>query len=206
MRLPILAYVGLVIILYLFENRLVFQPSLDSGNPPNSLQSNVRHQFIQSNGHKIHLIIIERPRPNCYAIYFHGNGGNINHRKSMLQRIAAELDVTVIGVSYSGYGYSEGSPSERQLIQDSEAAYNFTCAEYEITGDQIMVFGESLGGAIATRLAAKHEFPLLALDSTFSSITGPSFYEKSFSLHSSCEQLPWSDRANTRHSGRNCSV
>ena len=170
-RLPLFVYIGLIVLLSLFENRLVFQPSVESGKPPNSLQPNVRHQFIRSNDHKLHLLIVERTRPNCYALYFHGNGGNINHRNSMLQRIAAELNLTVIGVSYSGYGYSEGSPSERQLIQDSEAAFDYARAEYDITGDQIMVFGESLGGAIATRLAAKHQIPLLALDSTFSSIT-----------------------------------
>ena len=170
-RLPIFAYVGLIIILYIFENRLVFQPAIEAGNPPDSLQPNVKHQFIRSNGHKIHLLVAERPHPNCYAIYFHGNGGNINHRTSMLQGLATELNITVIGVSYSGYGYSEGSPSEQQLIRDSEAAFNHAIAAYEITADQLMVFGESLGGAIATRLAAKHQIALLALDSTFSSLT-----------------------------------
>lgn len=170
-RLPIFAYGGLIIIFYIFENRLVFQPTVESGKLPDSLQLNVRHQFIRSNEHKIHLLIVERSHPNCYAIYFHGNGGNINQRSSMLQRLATELNITVIGVSYSGYGYSEGSPSELQLIQDSEAAYNHAIAAYKITANQIMVFGESLGGAIATRLAAKHQIALLALDSTFSSLT-----------------------------------
>ena len=43
----------------------------------------------------------------------------------MLQRLATELNITIIGVSYSGYGYSEGAPDEDQLALDSEAAYSY---------------------------------------------------------------------------------
>ena len=67
-RLPLFVYIGLIVLLSLFENRLVFQPSVESGKPPNSLQPNVRHQFIRSNDHKLHLLIVERTRPNCYAL------------------------------------------------------------------------------------------------------------------------------------------
>ena len=170
-RIPFFAYMGLILVLCLFENRLVFQPTTESGKPPSRQSPNVRHQFVRSKDHSIHLLIVERDDPRLYALYFHGNGGNITHRASMLQRLATELNITIIGVSYSGYGYSEGAPDEDQLAIDSEAAYSYLRAEYDASPSQIMVFGESLGGAIATRLAAKHALPLLALDSTFSSIT-----------------------------------
>jgi len=170
-RLPLFVYIGLIITLVSFENQIVYQPDIESQDNADVSSASGRHRYIKSGQHRIHIMVNERENPRCYALYFHGNGGNITHRRTLLDRIASELNVTVVGVSYSGYGFSEGKPSERQLQQDAEAALAYLLEHYDIDKTEVMLFGESLGGAIATRLASDHQLVLIALDSTFNSLT-----------------------------------
>ena len=170
-RLPLVIYIGLIITLVIFENQIVYQPDVETGDNAEDSSVSGRHRYINSGQHKIHLMVNERPNPRCYALYFHGNGGNIRHRRLLLDRIASELNATVVGVSYSGYGFSDGKPNQRQLQLDAEAALSYILQYYEIEKTEVMLFGESLGGAIATRLASDHELSLIALDSTFTSLS-----------------------------------
>jgi len=169
-RLPFFVYIGLLITVVLFENQFVFQPDSQTQNKMGVGLDQGRNRFIDVGNHKIHVLAIERKRPNCFALYFHGNGGNIQNRTAILERLASELNITVLGVSYSGYGYSQGKPTEVQLHQDAEAALDYLLQHYDLKKTEVMVFGESLGGAVATRLASDHDLPLLGLDSTFASL------------------------------------
>ena len=169
-RLPIFIYIGLLIVMFVFENRLVFQPTVETGIPPQDERKNNRHRYITVNEHQIHALFVERENPICYAIYFHGNGGNIIHRTSLLEWLSTRLNISILGVSYSGYGYSRGRPSERQFYEDAESSLAYMTSQFKIPPSRIMLFGESLGGVVATRLAAQHQIPLLALDSTFTSL------------------------------------
>ena len=171
LRLPFFIYLGLVGLLAIFQDQLVFQPTVETRLAASKVAGKPGHRFFQVNDHEIHAILIEREHPRCFAVYFHGNGGNITHRRSLLDRISHELNITILGVSYSGYGYSEGVPSANQFHQDADAALPFLCQEYKVNASQIISLGESLGGAVATRLALKHHLPILALDSTFTSLT-----------------------------------
>lgn len=170
-RLPLFIYIGLITTLVIFENQIVYQPEVVPRDKADDSSVSGQHRYIDSGKHRIHLLVNEQPNPRCYALYFHGNGGNITHRRPLLDRIASELDVTVVGVSYSGYGFSDGKPNERQLHQDGEAALAYILQYYNIDKTKVMVFGESLGGAIATRLASNHKLSLIALDSSFVSLS-----------------------------------
>ena len=100
-------------------------------------------------------------------LYFHGNGGTLAIRGSFLRRLAADGS-GFLAIDYRGYGGSTGSPSERGLIRDAEAAY--TEAEtLGYRGARIVVIGESLGTGVAVALAASHPVCALVLDSAYSS-------------------------------------
>ena len=71
--------------------------------------------------------------------------------------------------AYRGYGGSTGRPSEAGLLRDAVAAYDFARARYP--AKRIVLFGESLGTAVAVALAAGHEIGALILDAPFSSAT-----------------------------------
>ena len=80
------------------------------------------------------------------------------------------LGLSTFIIDYRGYGQSEGSPSEQGTYLDAEAAWRYLVEERGVPPDQIIVFGESLGGAVAAWLAQTHSPQALILLSTFTSI------------------------------------
>src|SRR3954451_7768130 len=99
------------------------------------------------------------------VIYFHGNGGSLRLRVDRFQKLAAN-GFGLLALSYRGYGGSTGSPSERGLIEDARAAYAYAADRYP---DRIVLWGESLGTAVAIALAAEKPVSKLILDAPFTS-------------------------------------
>ncbi|NEQ53003.1 MAG: alpha/beta hydrolase, partial [Leptolyngbya sp. SIO3F4] len=99
------------------------------------------------------------PQPNNRIgtlIYFHGAGLNIGYNVTQVYWLR-KLGFDVLLVEYRGYGLSEGNfPTERSFYEDAEAALAYLTQERGISTDEIMVYGHSLGGAIAIDLASKH--------------------------------------------------
>jgi len=89
-------------------------------------------------------------------IYFHGNAGNIYHRLSDLQQLQS-FGVNVIGVSYRGYGKSDGSPSEAGIYLDGKATYQYAIERLGFTADNIIILGRSIGSTAAVDLAQGKE-------------------------------------------------
>lgn len=102
-------------------------------------------------------------------IYCHGNGGNIAGRLETLQHLH-NLKVNVFIFDYRGYGKSAGCPSEEGTYRDGMAAYRYLESRRDVDMKNIILFGESLGGAIATEMAMKIKPAGLILDSSFCSI------------------------------------
>lgn len=102
------------------------------------------------------------------VLFFHGNAGNISHR---LEKIAFwhNLGLNIFIFDYRGYGQSQGKPSENGLYQDARAAYDYLQRERKLAEQEIIFFGESLGGAVAVDLATKTRPSALIVESTFSS-------------------------------------
>jgi len=102
-------------------------------------------------------------------LFFHGNGGNISHR---LEKIAIlhNLGLNLFIFDYRGYGKSQGSPSEKGLYKDGEAAYEYLIKQRSIPPNNIILYGESLGGAIAIDLAKDNKVKALITENLFSSI------------------------------------
>lgn len=103
-------------------------------------------------------------------LWFHGNAGNITHRYPVIERLM-EQRVAIFIVDYRGYGRSEGSPSEEGLYMDARGAWGYLLNERGISPHQIILFGDSLGGAIAIDLATKVEPAGLIVQSAFTSIS-----------------------------------
>lgn len=92
------------------------------------------------------------PREDALAtmLFLHGNAGNISHRLDNL-RVLVEAGFQVLIVDYRGFGHSEGTPNEQGTYLDAEAAWRWLVAE---TAGPHVVFGRSLGGAVAVQLAS----------------------------------------------------
>jgi D-arabinose 1-dehydrogenase-like Zn-dependent alcohol dehydrogenase len=88
-------------------------------------------------------------------LYFHGNGGSLRWREVRFHDLIADGS-GLVALSYRGYGGSSGVPTEKGLVEDARAAYAFSVAHYP--SERLVLWGESLGSAVAITLAAALQF------------------------------------------------
>jgi uncharacterized protein len=181
-RILAFAYIGLAIALYLGQSNLVFMPSRDVIETPEILS--IKFENIQiTTRDNVNLDSWFVPAKDNdlvgkgVILFCHGNGGNISNRISYLP-IFRELGLATFLFDYRGYGKSGGTPTEEGTYADVEAAWQYLTQERQIPPQKIIIYGESLGGAIASYLAQKISQPNgnnnaggLVLASTFTSIS-----------------------------------
>ncbi|MEO1249772.1 MAG: alpha/beta hydrolase, partial [Pseudomonadota bacterium] len=111
------------------------------------------------------------PAPDARGtlLFFHGNAGNISHRLESV-RIFHELGLSTLIFDYRGYGQSEGTPSEQGTYTDALAAWRHLTEERAIPPSKIILFGRSMGAAVAAYLADQHTPAGLILESGFTSV------------------------------------
>jgi hypothetical protein len=127
-------------------------------------------RILTEDGVSLHGWLIRAPakraRPPNTVLFLHGNAGNISHRRDSIA-IFADLGLDVFIIDYRGYGQSEGSPSEHGLYADAAAAWRWLTETHGLQPQQIALFGRSLGGAVATQLAAQTRPAALIVESSF---------------------------------------
>ena len=101
--------------------------------------------------------------------FFHGNAGNIGHRLETLD-LLHDLGLSTLIIDYRGFGRSQGHPTEAGTYRDAEAVWAHLVEERGVAPGRIVVFGRSLGAAVAARLAARHSPGALVLESAFTSV------------------------------------
>ena len=106
--------------------------------------------------------------PQYTLLFCHGNAGNITHRLENLAYLV-QLGLQVFIFDYRGYGKSEGRPSEDGLYRDALAAYDYMVSRDDVKNQSLIIFGRSLGGAVAVELATQRPCHKLILESTFTS-------------------------------------
>lgn len=125
-------------------------------------------RFAAADGIELHGWYVPAPGARRVLLFFHGNGGNISHRRESIE-IFHRLGLNVLIIDYRGYGRSSGTPSEAGLYLDGEAAWVYLTRVRGFAASDIVVFGRSLGGAVAATTAAAHPPRALILESTLSS-------------------------------------
>ena len=108
--------------------------------------------------------------PGPAVIYFHGNFDLIDSRWSAVQPYV-ERGLTALAVEYRGYGRSGGKPSQAGLVADAARFRDWLVARPEVDPNRIIYHGLSIGGAVATALAAERPPAALVLECTFASMT-----------------------------------
>jgi len=160
---------------YFMLNRLVdsviFQPSPGIDLRPSDLGIQAEQVALDSEGVRIHGFYLptDRARRNARAILFlHGNAGNASHRLPNAAELA-RLGADVLLIDYRGYGMSEGTPSESGAYADARAGLAHLTEERGFPEQRIVLFGRSLGAAVAVDLARDTDLAGVILESTFSS-------------------------------------
>jgi hypothetical protein len=168
-------YVGLALVLYLLQGRMVFLPHLPGralDATPEAIGLDYEDAVIETaDGERLHGWFVPADTARGTLLFFHGNAGNISHRLDSLA-IFNRLGLDVLMVDYRGYGQSSGEPSEAGTYRDARAAWDWLVARGVPPG-RIVVFGRSLGGAVGAWLAGQADVSPagLIVESSFTSGT-----------------------------------
>lgn len=153
------------------ERKLVFQPAKYPFGNYDSQPSDVEDaDFTSTDGTQLHGWFIDHPNPIAVALFFHGNAGNVSVCGESLKVLNQRHQLAVMTMDYRGYGKSEGKPSEQGILLDARAARAWLAQRTGVPERSIVLFGQSLGGAVAIDLAAVDGARGLVLASTFTSL------------------------------------
>jgi len=170
--LVLLAYAALVALAWVFQSRLVYFPQMGREIEATPLAYGLAFEQVTlhtDDGERLAAWWVPVEGAAGAVLIFHGNAGNISHRLDYL-RMFNRLGYASLIVDYRGYGQSTGSPSEQGTYRDAEAAWNWLTGKRGVAPGDIVLLGESLGGAVAAWLAARVEPRGLVLASTFTSV------------------------------------
>jgi len=166
-------YVAISAYVYIFQSRYLYFPNI----PTRELQTtpaDIGYDYDDvtirtADDQELNGWFIQRDTPRGTVLFFHGNAGNISHR---LDSIAFwhQQGFEVFIFDYRGYGRSNGTPSEAGTYQDGRAAWEYLLNERGADPKKIVIFGRSLGAAIAARTASENSPGALILESVFSSV------------------------------------
>ena len=166
------AYAGLCVLLYLFQDRLIFyrQPLPERVQQvvealPGTSEIEVRTpDGVRLQGWLRHQA---GPPPHPLVVYF---GGNAEEVSAQILDAAAFAPWSLAAFNYRGYGHSEGDPSETALVSDALVVHDRLAARDDIDAERIVAFGRSLGSGVAVALAARKPVHALILVSPFDSL------------------------------------
>lgn len=102
------------------------------------------------------------------VVVFHGNAGHIGHRVPKY-RYLLDAGFGLFLAEYRGYGGNPGSPNESDMTADARAVMA-QIADQGLGGERLVLYGESLGGGVAVKMAAENRVAGLVLESPFTSI------------------------------------
>ncbi len=165
-------YLLLTAYLYVSQGSMLYLPNMPSRQliaTPGSIDLDFEDVTLEtSDGVSVHGWYVPADSERV-LLYFHGNAGNISHRIHSIREFR-ELGLSVFMIDYRGYGQSTGKPTEHGLYRDAEAAWRYLTAERGIAPENVVVFGRSLGGSVASWLAMNESPGALIVDSSFTSV------------------------------------
>ncbi len=168
--LAITIYLGLTVLLFFFQARLLFFPSTDIYRTPDSAGWQYEDLLLSVGDETTHAWWIPNPIATANTVLFsHGNAGNIADRLESCAQFR-DLGLNILIYDYGGYGQSTGSPSEQRCYADARAAWKWLTQEKQIAPEHIILFGRSLGAGPASQLATEVQPAGIILESAFASV------------------------------------
>ncbi len=163
----VVLYGGFVALLYVAQRSLQYFPERRR-TAPRAVGLPEAEEAVLDTADGEHVIVWHVPprqgRP--VFLYFHGNGGSLRWRAERFRALITDGS-GLVALSYRGYGGSSGRPTETGLVEDAAAAYAFAIARYPAA--HIVLWGESLGSALALAVAAEKPVGRLVLEAPFTS-------------------------------------
>ena len=179
MRRPA-AYVLIVVLVlalmmaavWLMQRRMIYFPDRSAPPPASHVVHGAEDVILRTADGLVLTAWLVRPQTTdrrLGVVVAPGNAGNRLDRVPLAKELA-DLGLTVLLVDYRGYGGNPGRPTETGLAQDVRAARAYLVDKASIPADRLIYFGESLGAAVVTALAAEHPPAGLVLRSPFTDL------------------------------------
>jgi len=170
----VLIYGGILVLLRVYESRLIYFPGTERTlvAPPPSLRLPIQRVEITTEDavNLVAWVIPAEPRSSWWLLVCHGNAGNLSEFDRPLHYAGLrQLGLNLLAFDYRGYGESGGAPSEAGLYRDADAAYRFLTNERGVPASRIVIFGHSLGSAVAIDLASRVRSAGLIVEGAFTS-------------------------------------
>ena len=176
------------------EERLIYHPDKTIYQTPRDVGLNFDDvHFTARDGVRLNGWFIPYPNAQRTLLWFHGNAGNISHRVQNIRLLHDKVKINVFIFDYRGYGRSDGKTSEPGTYLDGSAAIDFVRQSYNVQPQQLVLFGRSLGAAVAVEMAMHVDSLALILESPFVSV--PEMARAVFPL------LPLAPLLSTRYDG-----
>ena len=168
-----ITWCGIALYLYFSQSRLLYYPELPSrmiDATPAAIGLPFENvQLHAADGTRLYAWFVPASASRGTLLFSHGNAGNIGHRLDSIRQFHS-LGLDVLIYDYRGFGESEGKPTEAGTYLDAKAAWDYLLLEREIAPRQIVIFGRSLGAAVAAELASQHPSAGVILESAFTSV------------------------------------
>ncbi len=149
---------------------MIFYPERGVAITPEQIGVDGEETFFRAeDGVRIHAFYLPAPGARRALLFLHGNAGNASHRLPNAAELV-RLDCSVLLVDYRGYGLSEGKATEAGVYADARAGLAHLVEQRGFPASRVIVFGRSLGGAVAVDLAQQRELAGVILESTFPSV------------------------------------
>jgi fermentation-respiration switch protein FrsA (DUF1100 family) len=174
----VLAYLLLVAYVYVKQDSMLYFPLKEIEATPLSIGLDYQELTLRTrDGVDISAWYVPAEKARGYVLFCHGNAGNISHRLDSL-RIFHGLGLGVLIFDYRGYGRSKGAPDEEGTYRDAEAAWDYLVNSIRVPPEKIILFGRSLGSAVAAEVALRKQAGALIMESGFTSVPdlGSTFY------------------------------
>ena len=157
----LLFYLCLLVLLRLFEPHLIYFPGQQRSLVAPSAQLELpieRVEIPTEDGIKLvgWVMPARSDSSSLWLLICHGNAGNLSEFDRPLHYAGLrQLGLSLLAFDYRGYGESDGTPSEQGLYRDADAAYRYLRESRGVPAERIVVFGHSLGSAVAIDLASR---------------------------------------------------
>lgn len=165
----LVVYLVISVVFYFFQDKFIFQPKKLAKEYVFQFNQPFEEHFIKTEDDEtLNALLFRSSTPSKgLVLYFHGNAGNLQ-RWGQYAIDFTKLGYDILMIDYRSYGKSSDKPSETNLYTDAQVVLDWS--RKNITFTRLIIYGRSLGSAVASHLASENNPDLLILETPFDEI------------------------------------
>lgn len=161
-------YASFTAFIYTNQELIIFRPSKSPSDfSPQINNLTTKACKVKIDKKEFYAWYFEKAHTKRCLVYFYGNADSVNKSLNKLKWLSEQLDCSIFAFDYPGYGRNPGKASESSIDQLLPKWINFLQKEIKVSKENLLLWGHSLGGAVAVKWAQKFEPKIIVLEGTF---------------------------------------